>query len=232
MFLYNLNRQQIALYIALAFHISGFIAIGFFKAPLFIGLTPINLLICMGLVLWTQEKINTWFFLFAMLAFSLGFASEYVGVNTGILFGNYTYGDVLGPKWNGVPFMIGAQWLVTMYNIGVAMHMLHARIKQNPNSAHHKLPKWWRAASLVLDGAMLAVVFDWVMEPVAVELGFWKWTHGDIPMLNYFSWYGVSAVILFLFHKLPFPKQNLFAVHLLLIQFMFFLLLRTVFKFG
>ncbi len=231
----NLNypqRQQIALYIALAFHISGFIAIGFFKAPLFIALTPLNLLICMGLVLWTQEKINTWFLLFAVLAFGLGFASEYVGVNTGILFGNYTYGDVLGPKWNGVPYMIGAQWLVTMYCIGVAMHMLHARIKQNPNSAHHKFPRWWRAASLVLDGAMLAVVFDWVMEPVAVELGFWQWTTGDIPMLNYFSWYGVSAVILFLFHKLPFPKQNLFAVHLLLIQFMFFLLLRTVFKFG
>ena len=43
---------------------------------------------------------------------------------------------------------------------------------------------------------------------------------------------GKFLVILFVFHKMPFPKANLFAIHLLLIQFMFFLLLRTAIKFG
>jgi hypothetical protein len=35
------SRQQIATGIALAFHISGFIAIGFFKSSLFVSLTPL-----------------------------------------------------------------------------------------------------------------------------------------------------------------------------------------------
>jgi putative membrane protein len=224
--------QKIALYIALAFHISGFIAIGFFKAPLFIALTPLNLLLCLGLLLFTHQKINTPFILFAVSAFVIGFAAEYAGVNTGILFGNYTYGEVLGPKWHGVPFLIGVQWLVTTYCVGVATHMLLQALASKAAKNGRPISPRWQAASVVVDGALLAVAFDWVMEPVAVALGFWQWTNGDIPMLNYFSWYGVSAVILFLFHKLPFPKNNRFAVHLLLIQFMFFLLLRTVFKYG
>lgn len=226
------QRNNIATGTALAFHISGFIAIGFFHSTFFIGLTWLNLLVCMALVFWTQQKLNIPFFVFAISAFILGFVSEYIGVNTGVLFGDYAYGTVLGPKWNNVPWMIGVQWLVTMYCIGVAMHMLHERLRRNREPGASSFPGWWTSLSIVMDGAMLAVLFDWVLEPVAVHLGYWQWANNEIPALNYFSWYGVSVVILAIFHKLPFPKQNLFAVHLLLIQFMFFLLLRTVFKFG
>ena len=225
------RRQQIALYSALAFHISGFIAIGFFRAPVFITLTPLNLLLCMGLLLYTQQKINPAFVLFAILAFTIGFGSEYIGVNTGILFGEYAYGEVLGPKWNGVPFLIGIQWLVTIYCIGIATHMLLQAMSKKAALAGQKLFRGWQLVSLVFDGALMAVIFDWVMEPVAVELGFWQWEGGHIPLLNYLSWYGVSAFILLLFYLLPFHKHNRFAVHLLLIQFMFFLLLRTIFAF-
>ena len=82
--------------------------------------------------------------------------------------------------------------------------------------------------STIADGALLAVLFDWVIEPVAIRLGYWQWTDGEVPWSNYYSWWGVSALILTLFHLLTFKKQNLFAVHLLLIQFMFFMLLRIM----
>jgi putative membrane protein len=80
---------------------------------------------------------------------------------------------------------------------------------------------------MVADSALLAMFFDWVLEPVAVELGYWTWADGIIPWFNYATWWGVSAVIMLFFHFLPFRKHNLFAVHLLMIQVMFFLLLRT-----
>jgi putative membrane protein len=226
------KRRRLATGIALAFHISGLIAIGIFQSALFIRLTPLNLLVSAALVFYTQAWPMRNFMVFAALAFLLGFASEYIGVNTGYLFGNYSYGEILGPQWKGVPLIIGLQWLVTMYCIGVSMHLLHERLKRNAGQSYQRFPGWLMAFSLVSDGAVLAVVFDWVLEPVAVRLGYWQWAGGEIPLLNYLSWYGVSVIILFIFHKLPFPRRNLFAVHLLMIQFMFFLLLRTIFRFG
>lgn len=224
------KRRRMATGIALAFHISGLIAIGIFKSQLFIDLTPLNLLICAGLVIYTQQAPFRNFLVFAAAAFVLGFAAEYIGVNTGLLFGDYQYGTVLGPKWQGVPFMIGVQWLVTMYCLGVAMHMLHQRLMRSSPDGYSRFPGWFMAFSLISDGAVLAVIFDWVLEPVAVQLGYWTWNKGEIPWLNYLSWYGVSLMILFIFHKLSFDRRNLFAVHLLLIQFMFFLALRTIIR--
>jgi bisanhydrobacterioruberin hydratase len=83
-----------------------------------------------------------------------------------------------------------------------------------------------KAISVIIDGATLAVFFDWLMEPVAVQLGYWKW-NGAIPFYNYLCWFMVSIVLLTAFHLLKFNKQNKFAVHLLMIQVLFFLLLRT-----
>ena len=39
-----------------------------------------------------------------------------------------------------------------------------------------------KVLSVVVDGATLAVAFDWLMEPVAVNLGYWTWHgNGEIP---------------------------------------------------
>ena len=67
------TKTQIATCIALLFHVSGFIAIAFFKSQLFIHLTPLNLLVSFVLILFTQEKINLHFLLFLLLVFSIGF---------------------------------------------------------------------------------------------------------------------------------------------------------------
>lgn len=224
---YLQTRQQIATFIALIFHLSGFIAIAFFHSQLFINLTPLNLLISCGLLIWTQEKRTTGFWIFAIVAFIIGFVAEYIGIHTQILFGNYKYGEVLGPKWRDIPWMIGITWVGITYCCGIAMSMLQERIFRNQPEAVSGLSKYWMNISLIMDGAALAVIYDWILEPGAMKLGFWDWENKDIPSGNYWGWFFVSALVLLLFRLLPFPKQNLFAVHLLLIQAMFFLLLRT-----
>ena len=87
-------------------------------------------------------------------------------------------------------------------------------------------PMVLKALSVIVDGATLAVFIDWIMEPVAVQLGYWKW-NGDIPVYNYICWFVVAIAMLAVFHFCKFDKQNKFAVHLLMIQVLFFLLLRT-----
>lgn len=220
------KRQQIALYIALAFHISGFIAIGLFNSQTFINLTPLNLLVCLALILFTQSPKGGSFWFFVLTSFVIGFASECIGVNTGIIYGIYQYTDKLGPKLLGVPYLIGVQWVVTLYCIGMTTFFFRRYLENRHVEASKKMGKWFMAISSISDGALLAVIFDWVMEPIATRLVYWEWANNDIPWLNYITWYVVSFIILLFFHLLPFRKENLFAVHLFLIQLMFFLLLR------
>lgn len=228
----KVNKKQVATGIAIAFHLSGLIAIGIFRSPLFISLTPLNLLVCAALIWWTQEKMNAGFIAFCIAAFAIGFFAEWVGVNTGILFGEYSYGAVLGPGWQGVPYLIGIQWMVVVYCVGICMAMLHNRlVERAEQESVQAFPRGWLAASIIADGALLALLFDWILEPVAMELGYWTWKDNEVPWINYASWWGVSALALVFFHFLPFRKHNIFAVHLLMIQGMFFLMLRTIFGF-
>lgn len=196
------------------------------KKDWFIANTPLNLILMALLLLWNQPKPNKAFLLFLLAAFLTGMGSEMIGVNTGKLFGCYQYGHVLGPHFNGVPWLIGINWFVTVYCSGVIMHKVHEWVRYKYEESGRYLSNRLVTISLVIDGALLTVFFDWIMEPVAVELGFWKWEGGIIPFFNYVCWFLISAALLILFRFLRFDKTNHFAVHLFIIQLLFFLTLR------
>jgi bisanhydrobacterioruberin hydratase len=181
-----------------------------------------------ALIVYTQEQKNTAFFIFIAVCFITGVAVELIGTSTGWLFGEYNYGAPLGPGIRQVPFIIGVNWFIIIYCCGVAMDTLINRLVAKLSEQTGQSAKKIQALSIVIDGAMLAVFFDWIMEPVAVKLGYWQWLgDGSIPLYNYICWFVVSILLLYCFHRFQFLKQNKFAVNLLLIQAMFFLLLRT-----
>jgi putative membrane protein len=86
------------------------------------------------------------------------------------------------------------------------------------------IKKW----SLIIDGALLATFFDYIMEPVAINLNFWQWQPPGqgVPFFNYICWFIISAFLIFIFNKLKLKANNLFATDLLIIQTLFFLSLR------
>jgi bisanhydrobacterioruberin hydratase len=222
-------RRRIATALALLFHICGAagILLDIYK-DFFIGATPFNLLLMFALLLWTQRSPGIHFWLFTGIAVLTGIGVEIAGVNTGLLFGQYSYGTVLGYKWMGVPLLIGINWFIAMYCCGITIHTFLQRVIRAAAVDTAVPAKTIKALSVMVDGATLAVFFDWVMEPVAVKLGFWQWGgNGSIPAFNYVCWFGISLLLLGCFHFLRFNKSNKFAVHLLLIQLMFFLILRT-----
>ena len=220
------SKYQVATAIAILFHIIGIAGILFFNTGFFIRSTPYNLLLMFVLLYWTQQEKNKYFLLFTVLVFFIGVGVEIAGVNTGVVFGNYFYGNVLGYKVSGVPLIIGINWFLIIYCCGIFMHTLLMRAINRIALDSGAKPMRLKALSVIVDGATIAVFFDWIMEPVAVKLGFWQW-RGELPIYNYFSWFMVSIVLLAIFHFLPFSKNNKFAIHLLMIQLMFFLLLRT-----
>jgi bisanhydrobacterioruberin hydratase len=220
------SKYQIATAVAILFHTIGFVGIVFFKSDLILKSTPINLLLMFGLITWTQQNKNYFFWLFLLIAVATGIAVEIIGVNTRLLFGNYSYGNVLGFKVKNVPLIIGVNWFVIIYCCGISIHTLLVKAIDKVAVDTATKPMALKALSVIVDGATLAVFFDWLMEPVAVKLGYWTWA-GEIPFYNYLCWFIVTVVLLTAFHLLKFNKRNKFAIHLLMIQVMFFLLLRT-----
>ena len=73
--------------------------------------------------------------------------------------------------------------------------------------------------------ATLAVIFDIILEPVAVKLNYWTWENGIIPLRNYFAWFaiGFSFSLLASFMKISF--NYVFLEHYYFIQLLFFILL-------
>lgn len=222
------SRYEIATAIAILFHAVGLIGIFFFKDTNFVSTTPWHLLLMALLLFYTQKKISLSFIVFFIACFVTGIFVEIIGTSTGYLFGSYEYGTVLGPAFKKVPWIIGINWFIIIYCCGVAVHTLLSKISRKLGEEMERPIKKIKVLSIVVDGATLAVFLDWLIEPAAVKLGYWAWLgDGEIPMFNYISWFVVSMFLLMIFHLLPFPKQNKFAIHLFFIQAMFFLLLRT-----
>lgn len=221
------SKQQIATAVAILFHVIGLAGILVFNNDLIIRSTPVHMLLMFALIIWTQQDKNIFFFVFMVTVIAAGIAVEVVGVNTGHLFGEYMYGTVLGYKVKNVPLLIGVNWFIIIYCCGISVHALLTAAVEKLSVEDAAPKRSIRALSVIVDGATLALFFDWIMEPVAMKLGFWQWQNDEIPLYNYICWFGVSMILLALFHFGKFGKRNKFAVHLLLIQAMFFLILRT-----
>ncbi len=203
------------------------VGILFFKSSFFINATPLNLLLSFALLIYTQKEKNIFFYVFMLVTIVIGIVVEIIGVNTALLFGEYSYGNVLGIQVKNVPLIIGVNWFIVMYCCGITTYTLFKRALSKLAIETNTPTKSLKAISVIIDGATIAVFLDWIMEPVAVKLGYWQWKTAIIPFYNYLCWFVVSIFLLTIFHFCSFNKQNKFAIHLLLIQAMFFLLLRT-----
>ena len=218
-----LSKQNIAIFLAILFHFCGAIGILFTdKKDWFINNTPLNLSLMALLLVWVQEAKNLAFFAFFGITFLVGMATEMVGVNTGKLFGNYHYGTVLGNKLNGVPYLIGINWFVIIFCTGTLITKLNDWVEDKYQEAGINMSPTLKKFSFLFDGAIIATSFDYGIEPVANHLHFWEWKDNLIPMYNYLCWFIISTLLLYIFKRLQFNKENQFAIHLLIIQYLFF----------
>lgn len=185
--------------------------------------TPFHLLLMCGLLFYTHKRISIYFLLFFILCAAGGFVAEMIGVNTGYLFGDYQYGNVLGAKLNGVPLIIGINWFIIIYCCGVTIRQFVVYLTSRLGAEDMIEKTRLKTLSLIVDGALMAVIFDVILEPAAVKMGYWQWVNATVPWLNYFTWFCVSAFLLTLFHYFNITAKNKFAIHLLKIQMIFLL---------
>ncbi len=174
-------REIGALSVLVILHLVGLLGIGIFQSNDIVNLSWANLAVSFLIgALFFRKRSTAGIFWFGVI-FCIGFFSEFIGVNTGLLFGDYTYGTVLGVKFWGVPVIIGLLW----FTLSIGAKNLVSRITGNK-------------ILIALFASVLMVGFDLLMEPVAIDLEFWTWANDTIPVLNYISWFFVALLIQFL----------------------------------
>jgi putative membrane protein len=188
------------------FYLVGIIgmSIGPYKS-FFVGLSFFHLLLSFGILLIGRKKQSSALWLFIGIAFAIGMLVEWIGVHTGMLFGSYKYGAVLGPKVFDVPLIIGVNWAM----LSIVSAALLASLKLN----------FWLE---VVVSAFLMVFLDFLMEPVAIKLGFWNWKNGVIPFYNYVCWFAIALVIQLIYRKWRLNEANNVAVALFIYLTIFF----------
>jgi uncharacterized membrane protein len=207
------QKYRSILFVLVVLYTVGIIGIGTNYWSPFILLTPINLLVSLGLVLWNHPSKNTALVVFVGLVFIIGWSAEWFGVHTGLLFGQYAYGKTLGPKVAETPLMIGINWVMITYTAGMVVNQIASQQK-----------RWMK----IIIAAVLMVGIDFFIEPIAPLLDFWSWENNSVPIQNYWGWLGISLLVQFIFFKLIGDASNKAGSALFFVQLGFFVILNII----
>lgn len=170
-------------------------------------LTVASLVVCYALLKTGNRTLLVW----CITTYTLTVFAEIIGVKTGVLFGSYRYGDVLGFAVAGVPLIIGINWmLVILGAISLAQEISRNLL----------------FTSLIT--GLLAVAFDYILEPVAITLGYWHWSGGTPPLKNYCTWFVLVFFTTLLHGELKLRVTATLPRFYLVVQTVFFLGLQIV----
>ena len=202
------RRIQLIIWILVLFHTIG---VGIMLIyPEGAKLSYLNLILTASLIFLSENNYARSFGTLIIILIG-GFVIEYVGVHTGLLFGDYNYGSALGPKIGEIPVVIGVNWFCIVVASGSVIHPLRINI----------------IFKSILAGA-LCTGMDFLIEPVAIKLDFWSWENKLIPIWNYVCWFGFATFFSFIYFRLGKlrnkPAQALFFIWILFFSILNFAL--------
>lgn len=118
-----------------------------------------------------------------------GYAAEWVGIRTGLPFGQYTYAETLWPRPGGVPVIVALAW----GGMGLAAYALACR-------ATWGRPAVDAAPVRVALGALALTAWDLFLDPQMLRVGLWVWTepgpYRGVPVGNFLGWLLVSLLVM------------------------------------
>ena len=187
-----------------------------FTRPYVLAMTDIFLLAVNSVVFYfTWKNIRSLqFVIWSILAFLFTFLTEFVGVKTGLVFGSYHYGNTMFFQLGKVPVVIAFNWVILI----LATYALSYRLVKS---------RWL----VPLISSVLIVIFDFIMEPVAMYLDYWQWEGQSIPLQNYLAWFIISLLFSFALSVLKIRPDSKILRYYFFIQLGFFLLFRIEMQF-
>jgi len=166
--------QKYGAWVLLLFHVIGLVL--FQIDPSNAELSYLTLYLC-AIVLFLAESNVFRAIIPLLVIFVGGYVVEFIGVSTGILFGNYHYGSALGYKFLSIPIVIGMNWFAIVVSSASIARRITRRI----------------SIQIVLT-ALLCTLMDFLIEPVAMKYDFWQWQNDIVPVQNYIAWFIFSLV--------------------------------------
>lgn len=207
------NKKNISIFIIWLVHISGLLGMVFYDLDFFAGYTSINLFL-MSIILFANIKLNNNNQIFSLLLiFLIGMFSEFIGVNYGLIFGEYIYGNNLGFKLFGVPFLIGLNWVILTV---ICANIASILIKNNS------------IIQIIILGTLLMLFMDFVMEPIAPKLDLWKFKNLVVPTSNYIGWLIISILTQTIYNIQFKEKEVKLSFNLYTAIFIFFVSLNLI----
>lgn len=187
----------------------------------FMVITPINLLVVTGLLFYNHRRWDVKTIMAMVLVAVISFFIEAWGVNSGAIFGEYSYGSTLGPSLFGTPYIIGLNWVLLVYLCYSIGSGLIDRVTGSSSSPHSAL-KGGKMLLVALTGALFMVAYDIVLEPAAIRLDMWEWAAVSVPLQNYVAWFLLSFAFILFFAISGVNPKNRTALPLFLTQLIFF----------
>lgn len=192
------------LYFLILVYVSG--SIGFIVNPSFFSpFTPYTLLLTCCVFLIHSPLANKKFVLSFFSIAALGFIIEVIGVKTGIIFGDYTYGNGLGVKFFNVPLIISINWAMLICATIIAVNSVIA----------NKL-------GVLIGTTFLVTLIDLLIEQTAPKLDFWHFERGSPSLHNYLGWIGVTFFISYFFYPMLIKGNRIVSIIILILQIIFF----------
>tara|TARA_B100000524_G_scaffold330246_1_gene215985 strand:- start:444 stop:1067 length:624 start_codon:yes stop_codon:yes gene_type:complete len=198
---------KISLYIGLVWlsTLSGILGIMSSASTSFLALTPLYLSFNFIIILLClRDKPSRVLMAFSTPIF-LGFITEVLGVNFGLIYGSYTYGENLGLKIYGVPLVISLNWcLLTIVSADVAKLITQFKVIR------------------ILIGALIMVLLDFLIEISAPRFDFWVFKDEIVPLQNYFAWFIVASIAHWWYQSFKIETNSKISRHIITCLFVFF----------
>lgn len=184
-----------------------------YTRELFIKITPFALILNVYLLALYHQTYTRKTLLVFSIIYILGFLIEVIGVNTGVIFGNYQYGSGLGLKLFKTPLLIGINWLFLTYT----------SISILSNFRLNKL-------LIIVLAPFLMLIYDFVLEQIAPKMDMWSWQGSSVPIQNYISWYLIAVVFAGMMKIFGINTKNTMSGVVLICQFIFLVFLMLLLK--
>ncbi len=175
---------------------------------LFIRLTPFALLLSTIGMAFFHRKYSEKAIVVFFVIYIIGFGVEVVGVNTKLIFGDYTYGSGLGAKLLNTPLIIGINWLLLIY---AANSVIERFVRK-------------RIPVMLLGGTVL-VIYDLILEQAAPLIDMWSWKNDTVPLQNYLAWFVLAVILSGVLKTSGVSVSNRLAPVILICQSLFFVVL-------
>lgn len=108
---------------------------------------------------------------------------ENIAVYTGIPYGKFSYGNMMGYTIGFVPWTVGFAWTPILFGAFTISYYLYQK-------AH--------IVMRIITTAIIMTLFDIVLDPGSVSLGYWNWNNSQgfygVPWSNYIGWLITSSI--------------------------------------